>query len=167
MKKKTFQERIVEEGNKMIQSHISENVKKIINKSIIMKNIEKTLSENGYSDDGDKYEYKFTYPQLKVFAMLMANSSQGLKCANNKNITLELSQYDMFNTACWQMGRFFSDDATAEECMAHWNNIAILREEMDEHHLGEFIKLTKQFEEKKEIIKAKSIELYKFIEAWW
>lgn len=41
-----------------------------------MKKIDKILKENGYVDGGDRYEYKFTYPQLKVFAMVIANENK-------------------------------------------------------------------------------------------
>jgi len=37
--------------------------------------IEEILKENGYVNDGDGYEYKLTYPQLKAFAMVMANTA--------------------------------------------------------------------------------------------
>lgn len=76
-----------------------------------------------------------------------------------KKLTLDLTQYDMFVLACSQLGEFFSEDSTADECMAFLDNIKILKENMGEEFLEKFNILSRQFEQRKDEIKEKAGEL--------
>ena len=77
-----------------------------------------------------------------------------------KKLILELSDYDMFTIACFQMGRFFSDDATSEERIANLDNISVLRKNMDERHNSEFAKTSKMFEGKEDLMKLQGQVVY-------
>ncbi len=77
-----------------------------------------------------------------------------------EHITLKLPQYDIYCIACLQLGRFFADDSTPEECMAYWDNVSSLRGMMDEKHSQEFIKVSTAFQNKRELIKNKAGVLF-------
>lgn len=85
------------------------------------------------------------------------------KIANE--IILRLPQVDMFNIACYELGRFFSDDAMPDECLMHWDNISTIRSLLDNKHTKMFDKIISTFISKKEEIKKKSANVYnKFID---
>ncbi len=62
-----------------------------------------------------------------------------------KKITLELTQDDLFNIACLQMGYCMSEDAETELSLIKLYNVSIITKEMNEFTLSEFEKLMLQF----------------------
>lgn len=70
-----------------------------------------------------------------------------------KEITLPLNQNSIYMLACFQLGQFFNEESTAEDCMIYINNVGILKNNMEEATLKVFAELSKQFESKHEEIK--------------
>lgn len=66
-----------------------------------------------------------------------------------KEIPRKLSSQTICFIACFELGNFFSDDATSKKCIKHWNNAMILIEEMDVEYSEKFNEILEQFSDKK------------------
>ncbi len=74
-------------------------------------------------------------------------------------VTLNLTQLEIFAISCLVTGMFFSPDATAEQSLQSLESINILKSKMDEEHLEKYGQTTKLFRENRKEIEAKLPQL--------
>ncbi len=79
-----------------------------------------------------------------------------------KDITLTLTDYQIFNIASLEFGRFLSEDATPDECLTHLKNINVLSSNLTEELKNEFDNVYKVIISNKDCVKHGIVAMEKY-----